>query len=75
VLIYQGALTLLAGQVQGVLSDRMVTEMSATGGVLVVAIGLLLLNLKQTRVANLLPSLLVALGLVAALEALGVQGF
>ncbi len=75
ILIYQGALTLLAGQVQGILSEAMINEMSATGGVLVLAIGLLLLNIKQIRVANLLPALGVALGLVAALEALGIQAF
>ncbi len=75
VLIYQGGLTLLAGQAQGLLSEAMINEMSATGGVLVLAIGLLLLDVKQIRVANLLPALLVVLALVAGLEALGIQAF
>ncbi len=75
VLIYQGGLTLLAGQAQGLLSEAMIYEMSATGGVLVLAIGLLLLDVKQIRVANLLPALLVVLALVAGLEALGIQAF
>ena len=75
VVVYQGGLTLLAGLAEGVFSEAMIREMSATGGVLVLAIGLLLLNIKQIRVANLLPSLGVVLALVAALEALGVAAF
>jgi len=75
VVVYQGGLTLLAGLAEGVFSEAMIREMSATGGVLVLAIGLLLLNIKQIRVANLLPSLGVVLALVAVLEALGVAAF
>jgi len=75
VLVYQGALTLMAGQAQGLLSEAMINEMSATGGVMVLAIGLLLLNVKQIRVANMLPALGVVLALVAGLEALGIQAF
>lgn len=75
VLVYQGGLTLLAGLAQGVFSEVMITEMSATGGVLVMAIGLVLLDLKRIRVANLLPALLVVMGLVAALQALGIDAF
>ena len=53
----------------------MIREMSATGGVLVLAIGLMLLNVKQIRVANLLPSLGVVLAIVAGLEVLGIAAF
>ncbi len=72
VLIYQGGLTLLAGLAQTALNQAMVAEMTATGGVMIIAIGLLLLNLKQIRVANLLPALLIAPLVVAALQLLGV---
>jgi uncharacterized membrane protein YqgA involved in biofilm formation len=44
----------------------MVTELTATGGVLLLGIGLLLLQIKQLRVANFLPALVVAPLLVAA---------
>ncbi len=47
----QGALTLLAGGADRVLTARMVTEMSATGGLMVIGIGLRLLDLKKVRVA------------------------
>jgi hypothetical protein len=72
ILVYQGALTLLAGLAQQVLNEVMIAEMTATGGVMILAIGLLLLDLKRIRVANLLPALLIAPVVVAALQAWGV---
>lgn len=65
VLVYQGALTLLAGSADSVLSDRMVLEGTATGGIMVLGIALRLLDLKQVRVGSLLPALLIAPVLVA----------
>ena len=56
-------------------SDNMyIRELTATGGLTLLAISLLLLNLKQLRVANFLPALLVTpiLLLVAALLGLNV---
>ena len=72
ILVYQGALTLAAQAAQSVLSPPMIAEMTATGGVIILAIGLLLLDLKRIRVANLLPALLVAPTIVALLEWLGI---
>jgi hypothetical protein len=60
VLVYQGALTLAAGWLKGVLSAAMVNEMTATGGLLIVGIGLQLLEIRRIRVANLLPALVIA---------------
>ena len=65
-LVYQGGLTLLAGLAQSLLSDAMVTEMTAAGGVLILGIGLRLLHLRQVRVANFVPALVLA-PLLAAL--------
>jgi len=73
ILVYQGGLSLLAGLAQHALSDPMIAEMSATGGVLIIAIGLLLLDIKRIRVANLLPALVIAPAIVALLTALGVS--
>jgi len=70
-LIYQGGLSLLAGLAQNLMTDAMIAEMSATGGVLILALGLILLDLKQIRVANLLPALVIAPAIVALLTALG----
>jgi uncharacterized protein len=60
ILVYQGTLTLAAGAADRVLTTRMVIEMTAAGGVMVMGIGVRLLELKQIRVASLLPALLLA---------------
>ena len=60
VLFYQGAITLGAGWLRGVLTDPMVNEMTAAGGLLILGIGLQLLDIRRLRVANLLPALAIA---------------
>ena len=71
VLIYQGGLTLGAGWADAVLTDPMVAEMTATGGVLMLALGLGLLKIKEIRTGNLLPALVVAPIIVAVTEWVG----
>lgn len=66
VLLYQGGLTLGASLVKALLTEPMVAEMTATGGTLILAIGLNLLDVTAIRVANFLPGLLIA-PVVAAL--------
>ncbi len=62
VLLYEGSITLLATQIQKwvpeTFLDGFIVEMTATGGLLIIAIGLNLLNITKIRVANLLPSLI-----------------
>jgi uncharacterized protein len=60
ILVVQGGLTLGAGLADRVLTPRMITEMTATGGVMIVGIGVRLLDLKRVRVASFLPALAVA---------------
>ena len=72
VLVYQGGLSLLAGVAQNVLNEAMIAEMSAVGGIMIMGIGLLLLDLKRIRVANMLPGLIIAPLVVALLQLLGV---
>ena len=57
VFIYQGTITLAAGVLQEFVTDPMLAEISGTGGVLIVAIALNMLNLCKIKLANLLPSL------------------
>lgn len=61
ILVVQGALTAL-GAVAGetLLTGRMAAELEATGGVLVLGIGLRLLDLRQVPVAAYLPALVLA---------------
>lgn len=60
VALYQGGLTLVAGLAGDVLTDRMVIELSATGGVMIMAIGVRLLDIKPVRVGSMLPALVLA---------------
>ncbi len=73
VLLYQGGITLLAVQAQSFFTDAMITEMSAAGGVILLAIGISgLLELKPIRSANFLPALVLAPLFVALLALLGI---
>jgi uncharacterized membrane protein YqgA involved in biofilm formation len=70
ILVYQGALTLSASAAEGAFSASMIAAMSAVGGVLILGIALRLLDLRQVRVGNLLPALVLAPAAVALVEAL-----
>jgi len=60
VFVYQGAITLLAGLVKGVLSPAVMAEMTATGGLLIIGIALNIMNIIEIKVGNLLPSIFFA---------------
>ncbi|MHB8193816.1 MAG: DUF554 domain-containing protein [Bellilinea sp.] len=73
VFLYQGGITLLAGTVQSLVTDAMMLEMSATGGVLLLAIAISsLLEIKQLRTGNFLPALIIAPLMVLLMQWLGV---
>jgi uncharacterized protein len=74
VLIYQGAITLLAAQAQTWITPAMMTEMNATGGVILMGIAISsLLEIKKIRAGNFLPALFLAPAAVVGLVALGVK--
>ena len=64
VFIYQGALTLAAVWIQPFMSESAILEMSSTGGLMLVAIGINLLGFMRIRVMNMLPGLVIAVILV-----------
>lgn len=66
VLIYQGSITLLATWLAPLLTDAVICEVTAVGGLLIVGIGLSLLKICQIKIANLLPAVLVA-GILAGI--------
>lgn len=61
VLVYQGLIALLGNAVAPLLSETVVTEMSAVGGLLIMGIGINMLLEKDIKVANLLPAIFVPL--------------
>lgn len=66
ILIYQGAITLLAVVFSSVMTDTVISELTAVGGVLIIGISLLMLEIKIIKVANLLPAIPLA-AVIAAL--------
>ncbi|WP_406677365.1 DUF554 domain-containing protein [Moorella sp. ACPs] len=60
VLVYQGSLTLLAAWLQNYLTPPVATEITASGGLLIIAIALSVLKIKEIHVGNLLPALFFA---------------
>jgi len=66
ILVYQGGLALGASVLAGLLSDPQLREMNAVGGLLILGVGLKLLGIRDVKVADFLPAILVAPLLVAA---------
>jgi uncharacterized protein len=60
VLVIQGSLTLVGAVAGEFLAEAQIAALTATGGLLLVGVGLRLLRIKQLPVGDLLPALLVA---------------
>lgn len=70
-LVYQGGISLLAGGLSAIITDPMMNEMTATGGVILVGLAISnLLDIKKIRVGNFLPALAIAPLIVWLLELL-----
>jgi uncharacterized membrane protein YqgA involved in biofilm formation len=70
VFVFQGGISLLARLAQFGMSDAMITEMTATGGAIILGIGLILLDIKRIRIGSFLPGIFIAPLIVAILTAL-----
>jgi hypothetical protein len=83
IFVYQGALALLGsfivssfaakGAVEALETAPAILEMTATGGIVLIGLSLVLLDLKKPRVANFLPALIVAPLLVGLADLLGIN--
>ncbi len=61
ILVYQGGITLLAAQLNKLVTAAMMNEMTAAGGVILVGLAVSsMLEIKKIRVGNLLPALAIA---------------
>ena len=59
ILVIQGGLVLLSGLVEPFLTEALITEISAVGGVCILGIGFNLLEIKKIYVGDLLPALII----------------
>lgn len=71
VVIYQGTITLLASSIKGMLTPEVVNEMSAVGGILIMAIGINVMGLKKIKVGNMLPAIFIPIIYFALVNIIG----
>lgn len=72
ILVFQGGLAILASFGTSFFTLSMINEMSATGGVVLLAIALRLLDIKKIRAGNMLPSIFIAPTIVYLLDLIGI---
>jgi uncharacterized protein len=72
VVLYEGIIALFATQIDHFVSkeimDSFITEMTATGGIMICAIGLNIAGITKIRVANLLPGIIVVAVIVTIIH-------
>ncbi len=73
VFFLQGGLALTGWLAGEFMTAAMIDEMTAVGGLMLIGLGLALLDIKQPRVANFLPGLVIAPLMVAVARALGID--
>lgn len=74
VFLYQGAISLLAQVIGDGFSEAIVAEMTATGGIILAAIGISsLLEIKKIRIGSFLPALFIAILIVWLLTRFGIS--
>lgn len=59
-LLYQGGITLLASLSKAFFTNTVINELSASGGIILIGLGINFLDIKNIKVANLLPSLVIS---------------
>jgi len=61
ILVYQGGISLLAAQLNAIITQSMLNELTATGGVILMGLAISsLLEIKKIRAGNFLPALVIA---------------
>ena len=61
VLAYQGGISLVAANLNTIITDTMMSELTATGGILLMGVGISsILEIKNFRVGNFLPAIAIA---------------
>lgn len=59
-LIYQGLLTLFAGQLSSIITPDIINEISGAGGLMLLGLGIEILEIKKLKIINMLPALIIA---------------
>jgi uncharacterized membrane protein YqgA involved in biofilm formation len=75
IILLQGGLALAGSLLGQFMTAPMINETTAVGGLMMMGIGLILLDIKKPRLANFLPGLVIAPMIVAVAAALGINIF
>ncbi len=70
VFIYQGAITIAASWLESLLTIPVINELKATGGLIILGIGLNILEITKIKVGNLLPAIFIIVGIMMIAERL-----
>ena len=57
--IYQGSIVLLASFISPYINNAVVNEMTAVGGILLIGLSFMILDIKKIKVSNMVPAILV----------------
>lgn len=68
VLIYQGLITILASHLQSFMTPALMAEITATGGILIMAIAVNMSKVMQIRIANQIPALVIVVLIMSLLK-------
>ncbi|HRF98046.1 MAG TPA: DUF554 family protein, partial [Aggregatilineales bacterium] len=60
ILVVQGGLSILGMVAGSFMTDPMIAELTATGGIVLMGLALNLMEIKKIRLANFLPALVIA---------------
>lgn len=58
-LVYQGGLTLFSAYIGDRFTDVIINDLSATGGILLIGLGINILEIKHLRILNMIPALVI----------------
>ena len=58
-IIYQGGLTFFAVELENYLTNSVVNQISALGGILLIGLGISILDIKKIKVLNMIPALII----------------
>ena len=67
VFLYEGAIALISVFVKDFLTELMIADISAVGGLLILAIGLNIMGVVKIRVANLLPAVFLPIAIYSVM--------
>lgn len=72
VLIYQGSITIFSSLIKDLFTPDVINEMSAIGGILIMAIGINILDIKKIKVGNMLPGIIIPILYFIGRNAIGI---